>query len=158
MSQSQWKSSLWIYNGFCPLAVVQVWRWRTQTQSWIRAVEESKRVLKMEFQCSSHDQASQSWKLPQCPPLHHCFWRRAACAPQPLQKSHTFSVISSSDLESYRFPVLCHWNNCFVGWETRKKAVGFPIEDTGGNFRNVCVGYTSGSREAALPGFSFGES
>lgn len=99
VSQSQWKSSLWIYNGFCPIAVAQVWRWRTQTQSWIRAVEEPKRVLKMEFQCSSHDQASQSWKLPQCPPLYCCFWRRAACAPQPLQKSHIFSIIPSSDLE-----------------------------------------------------------
>lgn len=82
VSQSQWKSSLRIYNGFCPIAVVHVWCWRTQTQSWIRTVEEPKRVLKMEFQCSSHDQVSQSWKLPQYPSL--CRWFLAVwslCSP-----------------------------------------------------------------------------
>lgn len=51
------------FNGFHPIAVVWVQRRRIQTQSWIMAAE-FKWHLKMEFQYSSHEQASKSWKLP----------------------------------------------------------------------------------------------
>lgn len=143
------------FNGLHPIAVVWVQHRRIQTQSWITVVE-PKWDLKMEFQYDSHEQVSQSWKLPQYPSLYLCFLAvQSLCSTAIAEIPYLLHRFLKWLGQAIGFKFLSHWDNCFVGWKKRKKANSFQTEDTGENFHNVCEGCTSGSRESVLSGFNF---